>query len=165
MTSDADRRDAFVKPSGNHRYLRAADHVQFVAIDRISRLAARRLSGHGAAGPADYGWQERAADFFCEAADFRVAVGLGGVAGEVSVFEDDTINLLMVRTCQSPLSAALIGWVEAHVAEPAEKNALCDPVPSPAAPVDWLGCGRRRYAIRRGGVGGPISTPGCATAV
>jgi hypothetical protein len=30
---------------------------------------------------ADYGWQERAADFPGEAADFRVAVGLGGVAG------------------------------------------------------------------------------------
>jgi hypothetical protein len=60
------------------------DHVQFVVVDRISRLAARRLSRHGAARLADYGWQERAADFFCEAADFRVAVGLGGVAGEAN---------------------------------------------------------------------------------
>ena len=56
----------------------------------------------------------------------------------VCVFEDDTINLLMLRTCQPLLSAALIGWVEAHVADPMEKNALCDPVPSPEAPVDWL---------------------------
>ena len=49
----------------------------------------------------------------------------------VRVFEDDTINLLMLRTCQPLFSAALIWWVEAHVADPAEKNALCDPVPSP----------------------------------
>jgi NAD(P)-binding Rossmann-like domain len=56
----------------------------------------------------------------------------------VRVFEKDTINLLMVRTCQPLLSAALIGWVEAHVVDTMEKNALCDPVPSPEAPVDWL---------------------------
>ena len=41
-------------------------------------------------------------------------------------------------TCQPLFSAALIGWVESHVADSSEKNALCDPVPSPEAPVDWL---------------------------
>ena len=55
----------------------------------------------------------------------------------IRVFEGDTINLLMVRAC-SPFSAALIGWVESHVRDAAEKNALCDPVPSPETPVDWL---------------------------
>ena len=56
----------------------------------------------------------------------------------IRVFEGDTINLLMLRQCQPLFSAALIGWVEAHVADAAEKNALCDPVPSPEKPVDWL---------------------------
>ncbi len=56
----------------------------------------------------------------------------------IRVFEDDTINLLMVRTCQPLFSAALIGWVESHVTDPSEKNLLCDPVPSPEKPVDWL---------------------------
>jgi hypothetical protein len=57
----------------------------------------------------------------------------------VRVFEDNnTINLLMVRTCQPLFSAALIGWVESHVRDLSKKNALCDPVPSPEKPVDWL---------------------------
>ena len=56
----------------------------------------------------------------------------------VRVFEGEAINLLMVRTCQPLFSAALIAWVEARVAEPSEKNALCEPVPSPETPADWL---------------------------
>jgi len=39
----------------------------------------------------------------------------------VRIFEDDTINLLMVRTCQPLFSAALIGWVESHVTDPSER--------------------------------------------
>jgi hypothetical protein len=56
----------------------------------------------------------------------------------IPVFDGDTINLLMLRTCQPTFSGALIGFVEARVQEPAEKNALCDPVPSPERPRDWL---------------------------
>jgi hypothetical protein len=55
-----------------------------------------------------------------------------------AVFEGDTINLLMVRACQPLFSAALIGWVESHVGDASEKNALCVSVPSPDAPADWL---------------------------
>jgi hypothetical protein len=54
------------------------------------------------------------------------------------VFDGDRINLLMVRTCQPLFSAALIAYVESHVADPAEKNALCRVVPSPERPIDWL---------------------------
>lgn len=54
------------------------------------------------------------------------------------VFEGDRINLLMVRTCQPLFSAALIAYVESHVTDPAEKNALCTVVPSPERPIDWL---------------------------
>jgi hypothetical protein len=54
------------------------------------------------------------------------------------VFDGDQINLLMVRWCQPVFSAALIAYVESHVTDPAEQNALCRLVPSPEHPVDWL---------------------------
>jgi hypothetical protein len=54
------------------------------------------------------------------------------------VFDGDRINLFMVRTCQPLFSAALIAYVESHVTDPAEKNALCTVVPSPERPIDWL---------------------------
>ena len=57
---------------------------------------------------------------------------------QVAVFDGDTINLLMVRVCQPTFSAALIAFVEARVADPSEKNALCGPVPVPERPIDWL---------------------------
>jgi hypothetical protein len=44
----------------------------------------------------------------------------------------------MVRWCQPVFSAAVIAWVEAHVDDVAQKNALCTVVPSPFDPVDWL---------------------------
>jgi hypothetical protein len=56
----------------------------------------------------------------------------------VPVFDGDRINLLMVRTCQPLFSAALIAFVESHVQDPAEQNALCRVVPSPEQPLDWL---------------------------
>ena len=56
----------------------------------------------------------------------------------VPVFQGDVINLLMVRWCQPLFSASLIAFVESHFADPAQKNALCTPVPSPERPVDWL---------------------------
>ena len=56
----------------------------------------------------------------------------------ISIFDGERINLLMVRACQPVFSAALIAYVESHVSDPAEKNALCTPVPSPDKPTDWL---------------------------
>jgi hypothetical protein len=57
---------------------------------------------------------------------------------KVPVFDGDRINLLMVRTCQPLFSAALIAFVESHVEDPVEQNALCQVVPSPEQPLDWL---------------------------
>lgn len=57
---------------------------------------------------------------------------------KVPVFDGDRINLLMVRTCQPLFSAALIAYVESHVTDPLEQNALCRVVPSPERPIDWL---------------------------
>ena len=54
------------------------------------------------------------------------------------VFEGDRINLFMVRTCQPLFSAAVIAYVESHVADAADKNALCQVVPVPLLPIDWL---------------------------
>ena len=56
----------------------------------------------------------------------------------VPVFDGDTVNLLMVRSCQPLFSAALIAYVESQDSDLTEKNALCTPVPSPARPGDWL---------------------------
>lgn len=55
----------------------------------------------------------------------------------VPVFDGARINLLMVRWCQPLFSAALIAWVESHLSDPAEMNALCTAVPSPEKPSDW----------------------------
>ncbi len=54
------------------------------------------------------------------------------------VFDGDRINLFFLRTCQPLFSAAVIAYVESHVSDVAEKNALCQPVPVPQVPIDWL---------------------------
>ena len=54
------------------------------------------------------------------------------------VFDGDRINLLFMRTCQPLFSAAVIAYVDGHVTDAAEKNALCQVVPSPQQPIDWL---------------------------
>ena len=57
---------------------------------------------------------------------------------KLPVFDGECINLLMVRTCQPVFSAAVIAYVESHVADSVEKNSICTAVPSPEAPIDWL---------------------------
>ena len=54
------------------------------------------------------------------------------------VFDGARINLFMVRFCQPLFSAALIAFVESHVEDEAERNALCSVVPSPELPRDWM---------------------------
>ena len=54
------------------------------------------------------------------------------------VFDGNVINLLLLRTCQPVLSAAVIAYVESHLDDAAEKNALCQVVPHPALPTDWI---------------------------
>ena len=57
---------------------------------------------------------------------------------KLPVFDGDSIHLLFMRTCQPLFSAAVIAYVESHVADADEKNKLCTPVPSPELPLDWL---------------------------
>ena len=56
----------------------------------------------------------------------------------VPVFDGDRINLQTVRTCQPTFSAALIGYVESHLATADEQNACCRPSPVPNVPADWI---------------------------
>ncbi|MBV0881482.1 hypothetical protein KTQ42_19530 [Noviherbaspirillum sp. L7-7A] len=57
---------------------------------------------------------------------------------KLPVFDDDIINLFMVRTCQPTFSGAVIAYVESHFSDRAQQNAMCAVVPSPELPTDWL---------------------------
>ncbi|MGO4313237.1 NAD(P)/FAD-dependent oxidoreductase [Pseudomonas sp. KB_15] len=57
---------------------------------------------------------------------------------EMKVFDGGKINLLMVSSCQPLFSAALIAYVESHLADQAQMNALCTMVPPPHIPTDWI---------------------------
>ena len=57
---------------------------------------------------------------------------------KLPVFDHDRINLFMVRTCQPTFSGAVIAYVESHLSDRAEQNAMCSVVPSPEYPIDWL---------------------------
>jgi hypothetical protein len=54
------------------------------------------------------------------------------------IFQSDRIKVQYVRTCQPTFSGALIARVEAMPLNDEEKNALCQPVPLPNVPLDWL---------------------------
>ena len=65
---------------------------------------------------------------------------------EMKVFDGGKINLLMVSTCQPLFSAALIAYVESHLDDQAQMNALCTMVPPPHVPTDWI----RMWAVYLG---------------
>jgi len=54
------------------------------------------------------------------------------------VFDGPRINLFMVRFCQPLFSAALIAFVESHITDDSQRNALCTVVPGPEVPRDWM---------------------------
>ena len=56
----------------------------------------------------------------------------------VPVFDGDRITLQSVRGCQQVFSSAFIAHVEAAYPDDMSRNALCEPVPHPDAPLDWL---------------------------
>ncbi|WP_037078278.1 hypothetical protein [Pseudonocardia spinosispora] len=57
---------------------------------------------------------------------------------DVKIFEPGVVNLLVTRRVQPVFSAALIGFVESHFDDEDEKNAMCQVVPYPSVPLDWL---------------------------
>ncbi|MCE4060821.1 hypothetical protein LXM60_11465 [Pandoraea sputorum] len=54
------------------------------------------------------------------------------------VFQDGTINLLFLRWCRPVFSGSVAAWVEAHVENQQEQNAMCVPVRPPEKPIDFL---------------------------
>ncbi|WP_223544965.1 NAD(P)-binding protein [Pseudomonas sp. A-B-19] len=65
---------------------------------------------------------------------------------EMKVFDGARINLLMVSSCQPVFSAALIAYVESHLTDQTQMNALCTMVPPPHVPTDWI----RMWAVYLG---------------
>jgi NAD(P)-binding Rossmann-like domain len=55
-----------------------------------------------------------------------------------AVFSGSTITPQFIRTVQPTFSAALTAYVEAHFEDEVEKNEICNPVPLPDKPIDWL---------------------------
>lgn len=56
----------------------------------------------------------------------------------VPVFDGDRITLQSVRGCQQVFSSAFIAHVEAAYDDDGARNQLCEPIPHPDAPPDWL---------------------------
>jgi NAD(P)-binding Rossmann-like domain len=56
----------------------------------------------------------------------------------VAVFDGDRITLQSVRGCQQVFSSAFIAHVEAAYPDDTSRNELCEPVPHPDVPLDWL---------------------------
>ncbi|MBV9514719.1 MAG: NAD(P)/FAD-dependent oxidoreductase, partial [Mycobacteriaceae bacterium] len=56
----------------------------------------------------------------------------------VPVFDGEHITLQSVRGCQQVFSSALIAHLEAAYPDDDARNALCEPIPHPDAPIDWL---------------------------
>jgi hypothetical protein len=64
------------------------------------------------------------------------ALGLRDVPG-VPIFQPGRIVLQQVRHLSPSFNAALVGFVEAHREEDADKNRLCPPNPYPRGVEDW----------------------------
>jgi NAD(P)-binding Rossmann-like domain len=105
--------------------LRRLRHV--VRLGRVIRVTPREIVMDQGAIPSDPG--ELVVD--CSAAGLRPPP-------LVPVFDGDRINLMTVRTCQPTFSAALVGYIESHLATAAEQNACCRPSPVPNVPADWM---------------------------
>ena len=58
-------------------------------------------------------------------------------APAMPIFQDGRIVLQQVRHLSPSFNAALIGFVEAHRDDDADKNRLCPPNPYPAGTADW----------------------------
>lgn len=72
------------------------------------------------------------------------ALGLRN-APATPVFQPDRIVIQQVRHNSPTFNAALIGWVEAHRDDDAEKNRLCPPNPYASRAEDWPGMMSRTW--------------------
>ena len=58
----------------------------------------------------------------------------------VPVFQDNSIILQSVRSCQQVFSAAMIAYLETNYSDIEDKNKLAQPIPNPSEDVDFLRC-------------------------
>jgi hypothetical protein len=103
---------------------RIRDVVRLGRVQRIERE--RILLEHGSV-PAD----PEALYVHCSAVPFQSA-------GPEPIFQPGRIAPQLVRNCQPMFSAALIAFVETLDLSDDEKNRLCQVVPLPEKPIDWL---------------------------
>ena len=82
------------------------------------------------------------------------ALGLRN-APATPIFQPDRIVLQQVRQLSPSFNAALIGFVEAHRADDAEKNRLCPPNPYPSSIEDWPHMISRTFNVERLWLGEP----------
>jgi hypothetical protein len=65
------------------------------------------------------------------------------------IFAADRITLQPVRAGLVPFNAAVVGFIEAHRDDDAEKNRLCPPNAYPSVPLDWARNTLRQMAADR----------------
>jgi len=82
------------------------------------------------------------------------ALGLRN-APATPIFEADRIVIQQVRHNSPTFNASLIGWVEAHRDDDAEKNRLCPPNPFPSSIEDWPFMMSRTWRTERRWLGEP----------
>lgn len=82
------------------------------------------------------------------------ALGLRN-APATPVFEADRIVIQQVRHNSPTFNASLIGWVEGHRDDDAEKNRLCPPNPFPSGIEDWPHMMSRTWRTERRWLGEP----------
>lgn len=115
-----------------------------VRLGRVRRIEADRIL-------LDRGEVETGADVLhvdCTALGLRDAPG-------TPVFQDGRIVLQQVRHLSPSFNAALIGFVEAHRDDDADKNRLCPPNPYPASTADWPRMVSRTWRTERRWLGEP----------
>lgn len=66
------------------------------------------------------------------------ATGINQPPENAAVFQPGLINLLVTRQTQPVFSASLNALIESRFDDDDEKNSMCQVVPYPSAPLDWL---------------------------
>jgi hypothetical protein len=110
--------------AGELRAVRQIEDV--VRLGRVRRIEADRIVLDG--GEVETGPQVLHVD--CTALGLRDAPPM-------PIFQDGRIVLQQIRHLSPCFNAALIGFVEAHREDDAEKNRICPPNPYPAGTADW----------------------------
>jgi hypothetical protein len=66
------------------------------------------------------------------------ATGINQPPENAAIFQPGVINLLLTRQIQPVFSASLNALIESRFDDDDEKNSMCQVVPYPSVPLDWL---------------------------